>query len=193
MKMAVFWVAALCGLVRVYQRFRGLSCLHHQGPMPSPHSSPHHTLCPPSTSNHPHSHPLFTRLPPSGPYKGQVLYPLPPPPRLHYLTSLPWSPHPLLLAPWPSPDTDLSHRFARALLYRTCPPLSLAISARGFTHRPDDGGSTDFWNVGKLIQVHTALQPRRHSHLPFSTWLSSLFYWLLCWLFKSVLTTSETI
>jgi hypothetical protein len=30
MKMAVFWVAAPCRLVRVYRRFRGLYCLHHQ-------------------------------------------------------------------------------------------------------------------------------------------------------------------
>jgi hypothetical protein len=29
--MAVFWVAAPCGLVEVYQRFRGPCCLHHQG------------------------------------------------------------------------------------------------------------------------------------------------------------------
>jgi hypothetical protein len=28
--MAVFWVAP-CGLVEVYQRFRGPCCLHHQG------------------------------------------------------------------------------------------------------------------------------------------------------------------
>jgi hypothetical protein len=31
MKMAVFWVVAPCRLVRVYRRFRGLYCLHHQG------------------------------------------------------------------------------------------------------------------------------------------------------------------
>jgi hypothetical protein len=31
MKMAVFWVIALCHLVDVYQHFRGASCLHHQG------------------------------------------------------------------------------------------------------------------------------------------------------------------
>jgi hypothetical protein len=31
MKMAVFWVVALCSLVEVYQRFRGPCCLHHQG------------------------------------------------------------------------------------------------------------------------------------------------------------------
>jgi hypothetical protein len=29
--MAVFWVVAPCSLVEVYQRFRGLCCLHHQG------------------------------------------------------------------------------------------------------------------------------------------------------------------
>jgi hypothetical protein len=28
-------------------------------------------------------------------------------------------------------------------------------------YRPDDGGSTDLSNVGKLIPVYTALQPRR--------------------------------
>jgi hypothetical protein len=28
-------------------------------------------------------------------------------------------------------------------------------------HRPDDGGSTDLWNTGKLTPVYTALQPRR--------------------------------
>jgi hypothetical protein len=31
MKMAVFWVVALCSLVEVYWRFRGARCLHHQG------------------------------------------------------------------------------------------------------------------------------------------------------------------
>jgi hypothetical protein len=30
-----------------------------------------------------------------------------------------------------------------------------------FTHRPDDGGSKDFWNIGKLLPDYTALQPRR--------------------------------
>jgi hypothetical protein len=29
--MTVFWVVAPCFLVEVYQRFRGRSCLHHQG------------------------------------------------------------------------------------------------------------------------------------------------------------------
>jgi hypothetical protein len=28
-------------------------------------------------------------------------------------------------------------------------------------HRPDDGGSKDLWNVGKLTPVDTVLQPRR--------------------------------
>jgi hypothetical protein len=31
-------------------------------------------------------------------------------------------------------------------------------------HRPDDGGSKDLWNVGKLLPGYTALQPRL-SHL----------------------------
>jgi hypothetical protein len=30
-KMAVFWVVVPCGLVEVYQRFRGPCCLHRQG------------------------------------------------------------------------------------------------------------------------------------------------------------------
>jgi hypothetical protein len=36
------------------------------------------------------------------------------------------------------------------------------------THRPDDGGSKDFWNVGKLLPDYSALQPRRQpsSYLP---------------------------
>jgi hypothetical protein len=31
MKMAVFWVVALCSLVEVHERFRGVCCLHFQG------------------------------------------------------------------------------------------------------------------------------------------------------------------
>jgi hypothetical protein len=31
MKMAVFWVVALCSLVEVYRRFRSACCLLHQG------------------------------------------------------------------------------------------------------------------------------------------------------------------
>jgi hypothetical protein len=31
----------------------------------------------------------------------------------------------------------------------------------GFTHRPDDGGSTDLWNFCKLIPVYAALQCSR--------------------------------
>jgi hypothetical protein len=29
--MVILWVVALCRLARVYQRIRGLYCLHHQG------------------------------------------------------------------------------------------------------------------------------------------------------------------
>jgi hypothetical protein len=31
LKMAVFWVVAVCSLVEVYRRFRGARCLHYQG------------------------------------------------------------------------------------------------------------------------------------------------------------------
>jgi hypothetical protein len=31
MKMAVFWVVALCSLVEIKRRFRGARYLHHQG------------------------------------------------------------------------------------------------------------------------------------------------------------------
>jgi hypothetical protein len=31
MRMAVFWVVALCSLVEVYHSFRGACCFHHQG------------------------------------------------------------------------------------------------------------------------------------------------------------------
>jgi hypothetical protein len=29
------------------------------------------------------------------------------------------------------------------------------------THHPDDGGSKDLWNVGKLLPDYTELQPKR--------------------------------
>jgi hypothetical protein len=32
-------------------------------------------------------------------------------------------------------------------------------------YRPDDGGSKDLWNIGKLLPDYTALQPRRQSSL----------------------------
>jgi hypothetical protein len=39
-KMVVFWVAAPCSLVEVYQRFRGPCCLHQQGDDSSRHYNP---------------------------------------------------------------------------------------------------------------------------------------------------------
>jgi hypothetical protein len=38
-KMAVFWVVAPCRLLQVYQLFRGLYCLHHQGDRPEVQTS----------------------------------------------------------------------------------------------------------------------------------------------------------
>jgi hypothetical protein len=40
-------------------------------------------------------------------------------------------------------------------------PLFPLISRARLTHRPDDGGSTDLWNVSKLTPVCMALQPRK--------------------------------
>jgi hypothetical protein len=34
-----------------------------------------------------------------------------------------------------------------------------AVSTKMSTHRPDDGGSKDLWNVGKFLPDYTALQP----------------------------------
>jgi hypothetical protein len=130
------------------------------GPMPSPHYSP---LCVillhPTTLTH-------IRCSPSCPQVAIIrakvsILSVPFSSMLHFCTSLQWRPHPLLLAPWPLPDTDLSHRFSQALLCWTCSPLCLPISMHGFAHCPDDGGSTDFWNVGKLIPVYMSVQPRR--------------------------------
>jgi hypothetical protein len=39
--------------------------------------------------------------------------------------------------------------------------MSLPTFQRCVTYRPDDGDSTDLWNVGKLVPVHMVLQPRR--------------------------------
>jgi hypothetical protein len=41
------------------------------------------------------------------------------------------------------------------------------------THRRDDGGSKNHWNVGKLLPDYTALQPRRQ---PYSTMNAYGFY-----------------
>jgi hypothetical protein len=38
--MAVFWFVAPCSLVEVYQRFRGLCCLYHQGDVPTRRYNP---------------------------------------------------------------------------------------------------------------------------------------------------------
>jgi hypothetical protein len=41
------------------------------------------------------------------------------------------------------------------------------------THRPDDGGSKDLWNDGKLLPDYMVLQPRRQVIL--CSYLFSLF------------------
>jgi hypothetical protein len=78
-------------------------------------SSPHRTSCPPTTSNHPPTHPLFTRLLPVALIRvnSSILFL-----SLSCYVSSPafCAPPPLLMAPWPSPNTDHSHGFGRALL-----------------------------------------------------------------------------
>jgi hypothetical protein len=56
-----------------------------------------------------------------------------------------------------------------------------------FRHRPDDGGSEGLWNVGKLLPIYTALQPRsRHLHTRHRENIKSHLRWYLsrghaCW------------
>jgi hypothetical protein len=72
------------------------------------------------------------------------------------------------------PITFIEHRFyigpIRPKLYSIICSIQNFIKIRSvilvkFTHRPDDGGSTDLWNVGKLIPVYTVLKPRRRPSL----------------------------
>jgi hypothetical protein len=49
--------------------------------------------------------------------------------------------------------------------------VSMKIAVFWATHRPDDGGSKDLWNVGKLLPDYTVLQPRRQQsskHIQFA-------------------------
>jgi hypothetical protein len=46
-------------------------------------------------------------------------------------------------------------------LVEVCQRFRGPIPRAQLTHRPDDGGSKDLWNVGKLLPDYTALQPRR--------------------------------
>jgi hypothetical protein len=68
------------------------------------------------------------------------------------------SPH-LLFTAWPSPDTLPQVWWDSAL--SDFFPLSRLNSGRDFTDRPDDGGSSGLWKVGRLVPVYRALQPRR--------------------------------
>jgi hypothetical protein len=75
-------------------------------------------------------------------------------------------------------DTVGGHKCADSFVWNTLlcwevPTLQFVQLKRLFrnetvNHRPDDGGSTDIRNVGKLIRVRTALQPRRRP--PSSNW-----------------------
>jgi hypothetical protein len=81
------------------------------------------------------------------------------------------TPNPRIIKPSSPPKTSnlttfseenmrfLQRRLRRWLSYG----LQLCVDCYEFTDvwGPDDGGSTDLWNVGKLIPVNTALQLRR--------------------------------
>jgi hypothetical protein len=47
--------------------------------------------------------------------------------------------------------------------------------------RPDDGGSKDLWNVGKLLPDYTALQPRRQQSSYSPPWEPQILLWLTYW------------
>jgi hypothetical protein len=80
---------------------------------------------------------------------------------LQFLTSLLW--HPLLFNWLPDPHLILTFPTSSAeLCFVRLSPLYLYwFPVRSFTHCPDDVGSTDLWNDGKLIPVYMVLQPRR--------------------------------
>jgi hypothetical protein len=94
-----------------------------------------------------------------------VLYPLSltafSPPDCCYAPTLSyWLPDARLTLTFPT-------RLAELCFVGLLPFISTVFSAR-LHSLPDDGGSTDLWNVGKLIPVYTVLQPRRQ---PSSVWI----------------------
>jgi hypothetical protein len=50
--------------------------------------------------------------------------------------------------------------FFKIAVFWVVAPCSL-VEVSSMSHRPDDGGSKDPWNVGKLLPDYTVLQPRR--------------------------------
>jgi hypothetical protein len=62
----------------------------------------------------------------------------------------------------PQPLSDLT-MFLSSLAIKFClsGAATPALSPVHHRDRPDDGGSKDLWNVGKLLPDYTALQPRR--------------------------------
>jgi hypothetical protein len=78
---------------------------------------------------------------------------------LRFLTSLPWPP-PLLHYCWlrgPCLIPTLSTGSAELWFIVLAPLYLYPFRTRGFTHLPDDGGTTDCWNIGELfISLHRA-------------------------------------
>jgi hypothetical protein len=81
---------------------------------------------------------------------------------LPLLLARPWHAPSLLLAPLPSPNSHLIHHWSSQGSALTDWFLYLKpIPCTQLTHRPDDEGSKDLWNVGKLLPDYMVLQPRR--------------------------------
>jgi hypothetical protein len=53
-------------------------------------------------------------------------------------------------------------------------------------HHPNDGGSTDLWNVSKLIPVYTALKPRRQPSSQSLLWEPQVIFFSCVGLLKGL-------
>jgi hypothetical protein len=139
MKMTVFWDVKLCSLVEVYWCFMTpIQCI-----------SLIFLFCILILSSYCISLSTLMVLPfplPFLPGCGQPLLPLAP---LHSLSS----PDLHSLHHWSSQGSTLSDWF----------PFLKTVPCIWLTHRPDDGGSTKLWNIGRLVPDYTVQHPRRES------------------------------
>jgi hypothetical protein len=89
----------------------------------------------------------------------------------------------LILTPFPTGLAKVSALADWFPYLKPCPHMRL-------THRPDDGGSKDLWNVGKLLPDYMALQPGRQPSLysplwePQSLQVNKKFLLLMCISYK---------
>jgi hypothetical protein len=80
-----------------------------------------------------------------------------------------WISHLQLVPSWPSTNVSVSFMNKCTMKIWGIAPCSLVEVERRsrfeycFHHQPDNGGSTQLWNVGSTQRDHTALYPRRLS------------------------------